>query len=244
MWIPRWLGEGYARLYSSFSRGIFTFDDVCKRLGLSSSRAHIFLSALRKSGALIDFRRGRPRLYRLLEPRSFMLVASGIASRPPNIQGEYVQLVYDVLRALRASLNPISMTVYGSVARGSAGPTSDVDILVVSDEFKGSLASRIDRLLEVERDTDIRDELKLLRSHGIHASLSFYPIRREEAGKLPPLLLDVAYEAAILLDDGFLNNLLSRLRSKLELIGAKRYVLQDDNWYWDLGPRASEVWAL
>ncbi|GBC71984.1 hypothetical protein HRbin02_01773 [Candidatus Calditenuaceae archaeon HR02] len=242
MWIPRWVGEGFARLYSSFSRGIFGFGDVCRTLGVTPTRGHVLLTALRRSGTLIDFRRGRPRLYRLLDPRSFMLIAGGVANRPANIQGEYVQLVYDVLRVLRSSWSLTSLVVYGSVARRSAGPLSDVDLLVVSDEFSGSLASRIDKLLEVERDADIQSELSLLRMHGIHAKLAFYPLRREEVGRLPLLLLDLVYDAAVVLDDGFMQGFIPRLRSRLELVGAKRYMLPRGLWYWDLGPRAAELW--
>lgn len=241
MWIPKWVGEGFARLYSSFSRGVFGFSDVCKTLGVSPSRGHVLLTALRKSGALIDFRKGRPRLYRLLDPRSFMLIAGDVASRPPNIQGEYVQLVYDVLRALRASWSLTSMIVYGSVARCSAEPLSDVDLLVVSDDFSGSLASRIDKLLEIERDPDVQGELRLLKTYGVHAKLAFYPLRREEVEKLPLLLLDMVYDAAVVLDNGFMQAFLSRLKSKLELMGAKRHTSQG-GWYWDLGARAVEVW--
>ncbi|MDW8360212.1 MAG: nucleotidyltransferase domain-containing protein [Candidatus Caldarchaeum sp.] len=244
MWLPRWVGEGFASLYASFGRDIFFLEDVCEKLALNSSRAHVLLTKLRKSGALIDFQRKRPRLYRLLDPRSLMLLASGKASRPPNIQGQYVQLVYDVLRVLSKSWSPSSVAVYGSVARLTATSLSDVDLLVVSDRFSGSLSSRIDGLLEVERDSDIRSELLFLKSQGIHAKLSFYPLTRSEAERLPLLFLDMVYDAAVILDDGFLDSLFSRLRSKLEIMGARRRTLRRGVWFWDLGPTAKEAEAL
>jgi len=243
-WPPRWAGERFASLYSLFGRGVFGFDEVCSRLSIDGGRAHVLLTVLRRSGALIDFRRTRPRLYRLLDPRSFMLVASGAVSKPSNIQGEYVQLVYDVLRALKKSWRPSSAAVYGSVARHSATPLSDVDLLVVSDSFSGSLSSRIDALLEIERDVDVKSELSFLKSYGIHTRLSFYPLKKSEAERLPLLFLDMVYDAAILLDDGFLRSLFSQMRSRLELMGAKRYMSKRGAWYWDLGPRAVEASTL
>ena len=39
-----------------------------------------------------------------------------------------------------------SFAVYGSVARGQASKNSDVDILLISEELDGSLASRMERL--------------------------------------------------------------------------------------------------
>ncbi len=243
-WLPRWAGEKFANLYSHFGRDVFSFNDVCGRLSIERGRAHVLLTVLRKSGALIDFRRTRPRLYRLFDPRSFMLVASGMVNKPPNIQGEYVQLVYDVLRALKKSWKPSSAAVYGSVARHSATPLSDVDLLVISDRFSGSLSSRIDALLEIEHDVDVKSELSFLKSYGIHARLSFYPLTKREAERIPLLFLDMVYDAAILLDDGFLHNLFSQMRSRLELMGAKRYMSKRGGWYWDLGPRATKVSAL
>lgn len=41
-----------------------------------------------------------------------------------------------------------SICLYGSVARGTARRDSDVDLLVVSDDFSGSLASRVEHVLQ------------------------------------------------------------------------------------------------
>ena len=242
MWVPKWLGEGYAKLYARFGRGLFGFDDAEEVLG--GQRAQLVLSGLRRAGALIDYRRTRPRVYRLLDPRSFMLVAAGVAEKPEGVQGEYVQLVYDVLRGLMARWRLDSFLVYGSVARGKARAFSDLDLLVVSGEFQGSIASRIDRLLEVEEEPDVVGELRFLRSQGIHVKLSFYPLRPEEAESLPLLFLDLIHDSVIILDrERFMRRLLSRLKAKLESMGAERRKLPDGRWYWDLGPRALEVWG-
>jgi predicted nucleotidyltransferase len=243
VWLQRWLGESYAKLYAKYGRGIFTFREALEALNSEAGRTHLALSYLRKMGVLIDFRRGVPKLYRLLEPRSFMLVASGSLRRPSNIQGEYVQLVFDVARALIRGWGVSSMVVYGSVVRNEAGSFSDLDLLIISDRLEGSISSRIDGLLRVEQEPDVLGELRFLRSQNIHTRLSFYPLRKGEAEKLPPLLLDMAYHAAVVVDDGFMESLLSSLRARLESLGARRVTRQDGSWYWDLGPRAAGLWS-
>ena len=126
--------------------------------------------------------------------------------------------------------------VYGSVARGSASNTSDIDILLVSESLSGSLGCRMEKLYHMVEKT-LEDEIRWLKRHGIYTSLSFYPLRREEAEKLPLLFLDLVEEAVILYDkNNFLENILLKLKSKLLMQGAKRVVLDSKHWYWDLKP--------
>jgi len=147
----------------------------------------------------------------------------------------YLNLILDCLRILLRTIDLESFAVYGSVARGTAFNYSDVDILLVSDSFEGSLASRLDKLSHVERQ--LGDELRWLREHGIYTSLSFYPLRREEAVKMPLLFLDLTEEAAILYDrNGFLESILLELKKELQMRGARRVELGKSRWYWDLMP--------
>ena len=128
-----------------------------------------------------------------------------------------------------------SFAVYGSVARGSASECSDVDILLISDSFEGSLASRMERLYSVEEM--LEEEFKWLRRHSIYTSLSFYPLRRNEAQKLPLLFLDLTDEAAILYDrNGFLEAVLLELKKRLLKQGARKVFVDKGRWYWDLKP--------
>jgi hypothetical protein len=239
MWLQRWLGEAYSRLYWKYGRETFGAGDVRSLLGLTESMTHVALSRLHSAGALVIFDGGRPRRYRLLDPRSLSLLLADIGlkgteddARIP--QERYAQLAYDTFRAVRSRFNLLSFAVYGSVARGEAGPSSDLDILLVSDDLKGSLASRIDDLLFADREA--AEELEFMKRNGVTTTLSFLPLRREELGARPIVLLDLAENVRILYDgEDVLGGVLRGMRARLELAGARR-VRTERGWYWDLKP--------
>lgn len=236
MWIPTWLGECYSRLYVKFGPELFTFSEARDFLSFNENKLSIAFSKLHSRRILLIFDRKKPRLYRLLDPENFVFLASGLIKNVEKIASErYLKLILDCLRTLLKSMDLESFAVYGSVARGSASNYSDVDILMISDSLEGSLASRLDRLCQLERR--LEDELKWLRRHGIYTSLSFYPLRRDEARRMPLLFLDLTEEAAILYDrNGFLEVTLLELKERLLKQGARRVNLGEGRWYWDLMP--------
>jgi uncharacterized protein len=234
MWPQRWLGAEYSTLYSSFGRGVFTFAQAGALTGMDGNKLAVAFSKLHSAGILIVFKRTRPRQYRLLDPRSFLLESSGEVSRANIKQEQYLQLIHDVYGAVRERVKPTSFCIYGSVAKGSATPLSDVDMLLVSDDFRGSLASRLDSLEVVEKQ--IGGELAFLERSGYRTSVSIFPLRRDEAERAPILFLDLTLDAKFIHDEGgFLEGILSKLRARLDLMGAKRIDV-DGGWYWDLKP--------
>jgi len=77
MWIPRWLGEAYSKLYLAYGSGIFTFQGASEVLSLNGGMLKAALSGLHRKGVLAIFSKGRPRQYRLVTPDIFILIASG-----------------------------------------------------------------------------------------------------------------------------------------------------------------------
>jgi predicted nucleotidyltransferase len=237
MWIPRWLGETYVRLYSEFGLEAFTLNDAVKVLGRSEEWVNVAFSRLHKLRLVYLLERSRPRLYRVVSPEAMILVLSGRVKNLDKIRQErYLQLILDATLHLMRSYKLTSICLYGSVARGAARRDSDVDLLVVSDDFSGSLASRVERVLEcVEKKVSC--EVELLRRYCVDTGLSVCPLRREEVLRLPPILLDLTEDGIILYDEGsFLERALTRLKARLSELNAKRVFIGEDSWYWDLKP--------
>ncbi|MFN3286719.1 MAG: nucleotidyltransferase domain-containing protein, partial [bacterium] len=148
--------------------------------------------------------------------------------------------------ALQRSLGPslVSAVLFGSVARGEAGPTSDVDLLVVVEGLPASRLGRHDVLAQA--DEAVEPLLEALRRDGIHTDV--YPILKtpEEARRLRLLYLDMVEDAVLLHDrDGFFRSVLDRMRESLRRLGARRLRIGRVR-YWDLKPdyRPGEVFEL
>jgi predicted nucleotidyltransferase len=124
-----------------------------------------------------------------------------------------------VQRALGQNL--ISVILFGSVARGEAGPNSDIDLMLVGEEFPPGRFARL-RLLE-DADAQFEPELDRLRSLAIHTRLARLLKTRAEATRIVPLYLDLVEDARLLYDrDGFFQSVLARLRASLKRLGAER----------------------
>ncbi len=236
MWAPRRLSEYYSKLYVKFGQELFTFNDAADALSLDKNNLSVAFSKLHTKRVLLIFSRGKPRVYRLLDPENVVFLASGMVKNFDKIaQERYLKLILGCLRVLMKTITLDSFAVYGSVARGNASSYSDVDILLVSNSLQGSLGSRIEQLIPVE--DRLSEELMWLREHGIYTSISFYPLRRDEAQRLPLLFLDLTEEAILLYDkEGFLEALLLELKTKLLRKGVKKFTVDKKHWYWDLKP--------
>jgi len=237
MWMPRWLGETYVRLYSEFGLEAFTINDAVKVLGRSEEWVNVAFSKLHKLRLVYLLERSRPRLYRIVSPEAMILVLSGKIRNLDKVKQErYLQLILDASLHLIRSYKLTSICLYGSVARGTARRDSDVDLLVVSDDFGGSLASRVERVLE-DVEKKVSCEVERLRKYGVDTGLSICPLRREEVLRFPPILLDLTEDGIILYDEGsFLERALTRLKARLSELNAKRVFIGEDSWYWDLKP--------
>ena len=126
----------------------------------------------------------------------------------------------------------ISIALYGSVARGQAGPNSDIDLFIVLEEApSGMLARR--RLLDPVHES-LASELDGLWRQGIYADLIEVIRTVAEARQYHPLYLDMSREAILLYDrDRFMESILDAVRMQLEMGGAERKVM-GRLWYWDL----------
>jgi len=236
VWIPKWLGETYAKLYSKFGDTVFFFKDALDFLHVNKEWLNVAFSRLHAVRLLLIFETSRPRQYRLMDPQNFILNAALNSESLKKIKQErYVNLLCSILHVALQNYDLTSLAIYGSVARGNANSDSDIDLLLVSNDFLGSLTKRAEELCSLE--DVVMEEIKWLKDHGIRTGLSFYALREEEAERLPMILLDFTEDAVILHDRGrFLENLLTDLKAKLLKLGARRVFVDKETWYWDLKP--------
>lgn len=238
MWLPKWVGEVYKKLYTKFNEKIFYFDDVLS-VSRSPYSAKVVLHELRKVGAVyIHERVKRKRAYRLCDPEVLLYILDGRISNLDKFRQErYSRLIGLVSVEILKRFNFIvkSLVVYGSVARGNARADSDIDMLVIIDS-KDSMGKRIDLLLDVEFSEKVSAELNWLYNNGVDTHISFLPLNLEEVTSFPPILLDIVDEGIILVDNGFFSKFAGEKKDYLSKLGAKRIFLSESEWYWDFKP--------
>lgn len=130
--------------------------------------------------------------------------------------------------------NLVTLAVFGSVARGTPGPESDIDLLLICRELPSGRTKRVAQFSCVEQA--LEPHLARLRAAGIHTTLSpiFKTVPEAQGGS--HLYLDMVDEVLILIDeDHFFQSLLARLKRRLNELGAYR-VRQGSRWYWVLNP--------
>lgn len=146
------------------------------------------------------------------------------------------ELLVELRRALleRYGARLVSAAVFGSVARRTPNPESDVDLLVVADPLPDGRMRRVEDFEPVERT--LAGKMRELARRGVSTRLS--PVFRtpQEVERGGPIFLDMVEYVRILHDrGGFLQDYLTRLGHHLQSIGARR-VPYKGAWYWDLGP--------
>jgi len=151
----------------------------------------------------------------------------------------YRTIVKELLGALKGRLGRklVSLVVFGSVARGDAGPESDIDLLIVAEGLPRGRFKRIAMFCELEDELEPLLE-RVREEQGVAAFLSPVLKTPEEAERLRPLYLDMVEDAVIVYDrGGFFENVLARLKRRLDELGARR-VWMGRKWYWVLKPDA------
>jgi predicted nucleotidyltransferase len=168
-----------------------------------------------------------------------------VSQAPPTLSPEH-PFVRSVLRELRNVYGTRlrAVALFGSAARRTAHPDSDLDLFIVVDDLPRGRRARLDTFDAVERG--LAGEIETLTQSGVDVELS--PILRtpDDLKRASPLMLDLTEDAVILEDDeGYLARALDDLRRRLGRLGARR-IWVGTRWYWDLKPdyRRGEIIRL
>jgi|SRR5919197_2848191 predicted nucleotidyltransferase len=121
--------------------------------------------------------------------------------------------------------NLVSVVLFGSCARGTATPDSDIDLLIVAADLPNDRLERFRLWWPVARQ----------HFPELARKLSVILLTVAEARTTRPFYLDLVEEGVLLHDrDGFFRKALDRLRERLARLGAKRLRDPQGRPYWVL----------
>jgi predicted nucleotidyltransferase len=124
----------------------------------------------------------------------------------------------------------VSLVLFGSVARGEARESSDIDLLVIAEGFPKSLR---------ERRCPLLAEWSRVRAEKGLPAVEWNLMTKtpQEARYHSPLYLDIVEDGILLVDrGGFFQAVLDAMRVRMRELGSRRVFLEDGSWYWDLKP--------
>lgn len=154
------------------------------------------------------------------------------------------RLLDDLLQACRRHYGEslISVVVFGSWARDTATPQSDLDVLIVADPLPKGRLARVSSFEAVEQMVESASkDVWGPECPPVSISPIFKTPQEVEAGS--PLFLDMTQDALILFDrNDFFAGYLQRLRARMAELGTQR-VQTRGGYYWlykpDAKPRES-----
>lgn len=139
--------------------------------------------------------------------------------------------------------NLVSICIFGSLARGKAAPSSDIDVMVVAENLPQDVGERTRSTNYIHEMLKKTDASAALRNLGRSTLISDIFLTPQEVEKHPPILIDMVEDAMIIYDRmDFLRDVLKRLGEKLKKMGARK-VVTEKGYFWILKPNAkpSEV---
>ena len=154
------------------------------------------------------------------------------------MQKEYEPLVQEFLRLLRERFGDrmVAALVFGSVARGTARPDSDVDLCLVMRDLPTSRYRRHQVVAPVVEALRIAPSYSDLVGRGYMPDMAIIIYTPEDVTETKPIFLDMVAEGEILMDDGTLRNKFDSLRERLRELGSRKVSLPDGTYYWLLRP--------
>lgn len=128
-----------------------------------------------------------------------------------------------------------SIVLYGSVARGTARPDSDIDLFVVAGETDEDKEPLWDWVLDLEQAFWNSQEIAALRDQGFRASIETYVVSKAQARRGLPIYLDMTLEAIVLHDpENFFSRRIDQVKQRMAELRSRREWLSQDTYVWQL----------
>jgi predicted nucleotidyltransferase len=129
----------------------------------------------------------------------------------------------------------VSLAIFGSYARGTATPVSDIDLLVVAANLPRSRGKRLLQFEPIDTETEVT-RAKLWKNEAGTTLLSPLIKTPDQVLAGSPLFLDMTEWCEILWDpNSFLQNYLMALTTRMRELGTTRKAAKG-GYYWDYKP--------
>jgi hypothetical protein len=141
----------------------------------------------------------------------------------------------------------VGVMLFGSVAKGDWKINSDIDLLLVAEGWDGKpVWERLRELRPAERILETSSEYLKAAREGYIPVIQPYPLGVSEAKRFHRIYLDAALDGIILVDrEGFLQEVMQKLKGRLQGMGSRRITLPDGKSCWILKDvRPGEVISL
>ena len=236
-WPSKQAGFAYSRILLHFGEKPFLAEEVRSILNVNRSQLAQIFHKLHESRLLLLTRRSRPRIYRVLNPTWFPMVFGDALQENVLLnlhQDWYIPVILAIVKQAMDWDPKAAVVLFGSTARGTATPNSDIDFLIISDEWGPTYSVRWPIIHEWK--TQVRPALRMLCTTGIYAQPSLLPLTSAELESWKSFLIDVVGEELILRDPKrTYERFTLKLRSWLVETGVQRRYLSKGRYYWKLG---------
>ncbi|MFH0800491.1 MAG: nucleotidyltransferase domain-containing protein [Pseudomonadota bacterium] len=154
---------------------------------------------------------------------------NGINVRLRKLAADFARLVIE-----RFAGNAVSIVLFGSVARGEANPSSDIDLIIIMRSLPDGRLAR-NRIMEPIEEK-LEGEFDDLRHEGIFSELNYFLKTTAEARHVRPLFFDLTEDAVYLRDEGgFFKGIIGKLKKRMADLGSKRKKIGSVR-YWEIKP--------
>ncbi len=140
-----------------------------------------------------------------------------------------------------------SIVLYGSVARGTARPDSDVDLFVIAGETEKEKEAIWDQVWDLDFAFWDSPQAVGLRAQGYRASLETYVVSQPRALRGLPIYLDMTLEAIVLHDpNGVFTRRMEQVKQRMAELKSYREWVETDLYIWHLKAdlQRGEIFAL
>ncbi len=227
----------YGKILSEFWLREFNIDEA-KRI-LKTTNLSLLLHRMCEKGFLMRISRG---VFRAIHPTILALQWAGMNWREEILQKEYHSIIEFIVARLIESFQDklISIVLFGSIAQGRGKRESDIDLLIVIEGLPERYSDRLKLFNEAVRGIETL-RLELWEKRGIYPLIDPIILTPEDASTNHPFYLDMVDGSILIFDRRrFMEKRLEELKNKLKELKARKVLLADGKWYWELKPEVKK----